>query len=1169
MRRFAFYAVNCFLLPALSLGAGAPNREDRAELNRLSLVTTDDYRPSRHEQNRDFSEITSSFGLAFFGGIYTSTALDLKGDIYTKLSAPEMLRYFPKEAERRKIAERVDTQVRRRFLSEGITNERANAAIRYAVADVGSLLIERVMEKEGVKDAARRAKWSNRLLLPFQACMRETRTYKEGMRCLEAFKKDALYNAGLALGYELVRQEMGAEYLKDQPSNYKSCLRATSPGAEKRVKSCVAKSVQTAALAYGQAKLRETAAKQLKPAAADAVVKRAAPAFRKCLEGAADRAGFAACGDALARQAGADVAREAILANPQMISVVPGAKERAAVAEAGKRTFLACAEKAARGPDGTLRVDACAGPVKMEAARTVALAVIQQNIEKTSDAPAAKQKEMGAGLAAVIKGCWKLEASAEKNSDCLRTGVQKLVRTVGSYRLAQELPPGLLAAEPGFRDELLGQAETCLAGRLKGNLLEMDDVAERAGACTAPLLRAAALKVAAFRLGETLKGKSKDPGLAKRLQKELVEERFARCLGETPDQAKIFVCAGELRRGAGQAVGRALFAENYDEFVTSGGGPAAYKLADGDRGAYLDSLNAGLEKCLAEKAKGDEKAADRGLDACFKASVESLALHLGKLEFRRQVAANLSHAKVNEATLAQSFEKELRACLREKQSAELTDFVKHIDICRARLTKRFTLDLARRELAAAADANVPVTPETKEHRAATLAVLNKNLAACLDTAEGAAGRDACTTELKRQATLALVTDATRGQSRKLLNTGDLPPTRQRELEVEFDACVKKGGDIEVCAQRHVREAAKAIAHLKLHHTMADMLGVDYPKLLARLNAFERDYQTCLDKIPGAVVDAAFIRGTETCAKELEGKGVALSQEYLKNLLVKGRDTPKETALALDTARVVPCLDAIAVQKPFDEKFLERYDPEGTFEIMAKMAGDYINYDAEKAGDDYESVMAQIVTDLQAAGPAAARKKLLTTLIERGMVDQLLKSMIRAEVKKKLDELPDSDRPPAEVAEILLSKALLDKVLAGPAMEKFRPFMAEKILTPLLLEGKSMKAPAQAEAIRLLKNQVADALLESPDFGGLLLQSTVQKKIDSEANWKVTKWLAMKFKGYRTLYWSEARDSEAGKAAESYIREKVIRPQFQGEEMSAEEKAARLKEADRLVKEALK
>ncbi|RZA09305.1 MAG: hypothetical protein EOP11_02155 [Proteobacteria bacterium] len=1170
------YIAACLAHGLPTQAAPAAAREDRSELNKISLISTDGYNP-RQESGREFSEFTSSFGLTFFGGIYASTALDLKGDIYQKLSAPELQRYFPKESERRAIAAKVDSQVHKRYLSGAITNEMANAAIRYAVTDIGTTLINRVLEKEGVSDAGRRAKWANRLLLPFHTCMRETKVYKEGMRCLEAFKKDALLNVGLSLSHELVRQEMGASYSAAVAPAYITCVRAKSPGADARVKSCVAKGVQSAAYLYGQAKLLETAKKQLGEAKAAAVVKRTAPGFKKCLDRAGDKKGFAACGDDLAARAGAEIAKEAILANPQVSQTIRGGQAQKEVAEAGGRAFQACAaglvKNGARGPEGSLNLEACVHPVKMEAGRAVALEVIRQNIQKTSGAPVALQSSMDKEIAGALKACWNVSASEAKNSDCLRSSVQKLVRTLASYRLGQELPAGLVAKDPGLKEKLLQGAEKCLAESLSGNLLQASDVAARVNGCAATLVKEAALKVAAYSLKETISGKSKDAGLAAKLQRELVDGRFAACLGPAPESTKVNECAGELRRAGGSAVGQALFSENYEEFIKAGGGPAAYVTTAAAKTAFLTKVNEGLDQCLSSKAKGEAKAAEAGLNACFKASVGELALHLGNLEFRRQLKENVSRARVNADAMAADFSEALGACLAEKSDAgiALEAFIKHLDVCKLRLTKRFALEIGKRELAAAADENMPETPATKVSRKKILDGLIKNFGTCLDSVKPGAAltQEACTASLKREATESLVIAATRGQSRKQLNTGDLPPLSQQALEAEFTACVDKTKDAEGCAVKHVRGTAKAVAHLKLHHTMADMLGADYPKLIEEFNAMETDFNACLVAIPGAKVDDAFVKSTNACADSLEATGVGFSQRYLKNLLLKTRQSEKAANLSLQAALIVPCLDAIAVQKPFDENFLQKYDPEGTFEIMAKMVGDYINYDADKAGDDYETVMAQVLEDLKSAGPVEARRNLLSTLVKRGMVDQLLKSMIRAEIRKSLSELPAKERLPDEVIDQLLSRELLDKALSGPKMAEFRAHMAEKILQPVLLEGKSMKAPAQAEAIRKMKNDVADALLSSVDFGDLLIKSVVQKQIDNQAGWAITKWFAARFTGLRTLYWSEVRGTPKALAAEAFVREKLLKPRFTGERLSEEENEARATEASALVKEALK
>lgn len=1171
MRLFALGAVFCFFA-SLSV---AHAKADPAELNRIPLIRTDTYDP-RQEQGREFSQFTSSIGISLFGGLYASTALDLKKEIYEKFSAPEIRAYFPSEKERREIAARIDSQVRSRFLSKGLSNETANAAIRYAASDLAGTIVRRVLQSEGIKDPERRGLWANRLLIPFHGCMREARTYKEGMRCMEAFQADAIQNIGLAMSHEMVRQEMGADYAKTSPDSYRRCLKAGQKGASSRVKACVAASVGEAAFGFGQAKLRGVAEAQV-PGRGAAVAARTAPAFKACLAKASTKKGFTACADALTTAGGAEIASEAILANAQVKETFPNEKARKPVAEAGRKEFLACAAaaKAAgkRDESGTLQLEPCAHGVRMEAARRVALEVLRVNIEQTAGAPVAEVARMQKEVAASLASCWKSTAPEEKNSDCLKTAVRKLVATLASYKLDQELPARLLTKAPNIKADLLRTADQCLQEKLKGNLLEGGDVVGNVKSCGGPLLREAALKIASFQMGEVIQGKSQDPELPRRLENKFVQEKFGGCLGPSPDDQTLARCSLDLRRDAGREVAVALFGEQMDKFLESGGGLKAYGLGEDDKKAFLEELLKGHEQCLKSDVKGTNAQAEAGLDACFKSSIEKLASFLAGLEFRRQVQQHMPDAK-NLPKFTDDFLGEFRACLAEKRPAKfpVADYVTNIDACRLRLTKKYTLEMGRRQLAAAFDENLPDEVEgTPEKKRAFVESLTTRFEKCLDKVkpEDYGGREACAADLKHEATRTLVIAATRAQGKKLLNTGELPPAAISALETQYEVCLKKSRDADVCAKNHVQESAKAVAHLKLHHTMADMLGDDYRRFLPTLEKLEADYRACVDVLPIVKISEAYVKAMEACAKDLEDRGVDFSQRYLRDKMVNRRMGEQEKALLLSAAEVVPCLNVLAVPKPFDENFLERFDPEGTFDILAKLAGDYINYDAEKAGDDYEAVLRQLVDDLRAAGPKEARRKLLDALIKRGMVDQLLKSMIRAEIKRALAELPASDRLPDQVVQALLNKDLLDKVMSPELMAKFRPFMAERLLGPVLLEGKSMKAAPQAAAIGTLKSQIADALLASKDFGDLLVASAVQKQIDNKAEWAVTKWLATKFMGYRSLYWKDVRETEKGRKAEEFVRSQVVRPQFTGESVSAEEKARRLAEANRLVEEALK
>ena len=1161
-------------IAASLLGAGMPVAMAES-IQSIPLVTTVHYDP-RQEQGREFSEFTTGIGISLFGGIYANNSLDIKKDIYTKLSSGTMAGYFPNDRERQQIASQIDQEVRSKYFSGGLSNERANAAIQYAASTLSTIVIDRAMEKEGVSDPARRKLWSNRMLQPFQDCMRNARTYKEGTKCLEAFQANSVSNIGLAMSYEMVRQEMGEIYAKDKPAAYRKCLAVERPGAEARVRPCVLAGVRSAAFDYGKAKVSEAARKQV-PGAVDAVVEVVSPAFKTCLAKAAGKDGFSKCGDDFSIQAGSEIAYQAVLQNPQVKRSVAAEADRKKIAADGKKAFLACATDAQRAnkrdKDGMVEIEACGNVVRMAAAKAVALEVLKQNIARTSQAPAAEQAKMQGEVQGVLNACWKNELPEQKNSDCLKTAVLRLVDTLAGARLTKELPAGLLEKQPKIKEELLQVAQTCLIGKLSGNLLQAEDTDKKVDVCASELTKSAALKIASFQILDTVRGKTTDPLVAPRLEKELVQVKFASCLGDAPSTAQITNCSLSLTKDAGLEVAKVLFTEEFNKFVKKSGGLAAYELNETKRDAYLNNLFGSHDECLRSSVKGDASAAAKALDDCFKKSIRSLATYLGGLELARELKIHVPDP-VSLGEMQTAFRKDFGICLDEKKEGKftITDYVAQIDTCSIRLRNVFTSKVARREINAAI---LDIIPETSGPKAEKRSKLERDLIATLDNClekpfeVSADPRAYCTDYLKKDATRVLVIEGARRQAAEVLNSGDAPIAEISGFEANFEACVQKKKDPDGCGKLHIVNVAKAVGHLKLTHLMADMLGNEYTNRNSEIVALEKSLNACLDAIPSTKIDAELRSKVNDCSKDTEARGVAFSQEYLKERLLKPGQNAIQRKVASDLAEIIPCLNGVTPQKPFDERFMWFFDPEGTFDIMAKLAGDYINYDAEKAGDDYLSVIKKLVIDLEAAGPLEARKRLLTSITQRGMVDQLLKSMIRAEIKKSLDNLPAGEQLPAEIKAKLLDRATLDKIMSPEMMARFRPFMAEKILSPVLIDGKSMKAGPQAAAISVLKTQIADALLESKDFGDVLVTGALQQQIDKKASNGVTKWLATKFLGYSTLYWDQVRSSPKGKAAEEYLRNQVLKPQFLGLPLTAEERVARTREASRLVEEALK
>src|SRR5262249_14464876 len=130
----------------------------------------------------------------------------------------------------------------------------------------------------------------------------------------------------------------------------------------------------------------------------------------------------------------------------------------------------------------------------------------------------------------------------------------------------------------------------------------------------------------------------------------------------------------------------------------------------------------------------------------------------------------------------------------------------------------------------------------------------------------------------------------------------------------------------------------------------------------------------------------------------------------------------------------------------------------------------------------------------------------------------------------------------------------------------RPVIEEKILKPVILEGKMLADPGPKAAVTGVTEKVTDSLINASTFGRTIVTSYVQKEMDNERfykNWMVTAW-----RGKGALHWETLRESPKGKIAEDYIKTQIERPMFLGNPLPKEELARRKEEANRLVRDAI-
>lgn len=1160
--------IHCIALIA-ALAAGAPAFA-AGELSSVPLIATKKYDPTR-EQNRGGAEFLSAIGGAV-AGIFVDVPAKIEAEAQSKLATPEMAKYFSSRAEREQIAKRISAEAKRKYLANGTSNKALIQATQFAANEIIRTVVNRVMETEGARDAQRRGLWIEKILAPINSCINASKAYSEATTCLETFQADIGSNLGQAIGYELINQELGPQLARAFPARYVKCLQPEKAGADKRMMGCVLDNVRKSIAGYGKDKALLIAQKEV-PNSAAKIVAATGPAFEKCLSTAKTKDDFRNCADRFSIATGSEIAAEAVRINPQVQKQISGAGLEALVKRT-RENFAACMEnnltENKRDAAGGIETAACANLVRYDAAKVVAYELFRQNIAANVSGSKEEKEKFGTRIYRLLDACWNSSQGEAVNNACLRSTVQQLVSQIADPQLTKELPAPLIAREPRFKEGLLTELRSCLESRLPTNMMEADDTNERVAGCTGKITRAAGLKVAEFQFREILFGRTKDTRLVDRMVNDIIKKDFGNCLGESPVKAVLDRCSIQLRIDAGKGAAEALIPAEVDRFFDSHGGMGAYGLNRTTRTRLIDDYLDAHRTCLdVARRPTDPASADALVDVCFKATIKGLTAKLAHMEFLRSVSAYNAGGQTAWTQTADELARDLKACLGEKDPPQFTlrDFLIQVESCRVRLTTTYTEKVARAQLRDALQKNLPsATAEEKSKQEQLELSLMAPFQQCVGKVEAddAAGVDSCVRTLQKEAILTIATDAARERSKKILNTPNPPPEVQA-LEDAFKKCIRDGTNSDSCAKIYARSMAKFLAGVKMRQSLADVLGKDrYLATLPAAEASEKEFVRCVDKQYNSPLDSAFMDSLDGCSKRLEEDLVGLLQTQFISEMQKNK-SGKAADLSLDLAMAVPCFGDLLPGNPI-ESAIVALDPASFLEDFTKLIGDFINYDVDKAGLDYQAVLSQLAKDMEAAGPVEARNKLMKLLIERGMVDRLLKSMVRARVVENLKTIPKEDKLTPELEAQLLNKETIEKAMSPEVLNELRPIITEKVLKPLLIQGKGMNDAGISAAMRMLEAKVMNKLIESPHFGDLIAQSKIQQSIDSSTN-MFTRFTGWMFAGYKTFTWSEARTKPAGKAAEEYLKQQIIRPRLDGQTIP--DYPARMKKVEEMVREALK
>ncbi|NUM89728.1 MAG: hypothetical protein HUU37_11025, partial [Bdellovibrionales bacterium] len=302
-------------------------------------------------------------------------------------------------------------------------------------------------------------------------------------------------------------------------------------------------------------------------------------------------------------------------------------------------------------------------------------------------------------------------------------------------------------------------------------------------------------------------------------------------------------------------------------------------------------------------------------------------------------------------------------------------------------------------------------------------------------------------------------------------------------------------------------------------------------------------------------------GASRCAERLQSEAVSLVQGRIREWVAEPSDTEVDRRLADLFISGVPCLDGLMPQEEHVSSVAES-SLKATMTVIVKS----LKYDPGKSMEQLPGVLAGLITDLQKLGSEQARRNLVDNLVRSGMLDQIIKSIVRSTLIDTLKSSADALDP--KLVQSLTSRATLDLVFAdAEQMGRLRTMVAKGMLEPMLLQGASLDSPVVTAANNEVKREVSMQLVNSDHFGSAIIGFTVQQKIDAMGGF--TRFFARVLYGENSLDWQKVRATPLGRTAEAYIRDAVLKPKFFQEPISQEEEAIRMAKAEEMVTAAVK
>ncbi len=1151
-----------------------------AELDSISLLT-----PTSYERPSSFSQTMKSKAQA---GIASALNINIEKQVAEKIKPYEkdLAGYFTKPGELDAFVKSVSQEGIKRHLSD-VTDANLVSFYGYLGNNLIGKIADRILEKEGVADSARRALWVNKLTTPFNNCMTKSlNAMYDASHCIDALSASLVPSTGIAIVYELSRANLNsvlpenkrASFNNEQSVAYKACM-AKTKGTATDVKNCALSVMKNGVLKVTDMSLSNTINDKASSKTAAANIKKTVwPAFNTCTNSVGSNPAiktqlsdqFMNCIDDLVSNTGSLIVQDKVTTTPAITSMFPAAEVKKLSVEKSAQFKKCAAEQKAKGAkkDGMLDIGPCENTVTNEITYKVVAETFRDTARTSIKDDKTLATKVGNEGVALIDKCWDNKQTATAREACLKKSIVTYSQSVATIKLDGAIPKAMPGRDNLSKNSVLDLSK-CLDKELPTNISESNDLTKRLGICTGKLTKNVALKVADYQIRDTAKGNLSEKDTDD-LVDSLVSQEFAKCIGDSPDDETLEKCSNALTIKAAKHIAEISFHKEVYAYLESSGGLAALKLDKATVTKFLTDLNKSNRECIDQKVKGP--AMDQ-VNSCIKGSVKKIAYFFGDLKFNQSVGDMYKGRDGDKKLVEDQFKKDLGACLDTKNGKEFSigDYTKNLYTCSDKVAGSTTLTVGEDQINNALNSYLKDRPgvDLKPKREALKAELIGNFKKCMATA---AVQSKCTDSLLKESTKSIVIAYGKVETKAQLNA-DRAPAAIRPVEDAFIACTDSdlAGEalskhLDECTKNFALSFAKELGTLKLNYLLKQTLGtVDYNKQKSAIDDSIAKYTACLDDLKQYKMSEGLTDKLSVCTDGLTGRGLAIVRSNINTWMSSDQKDAATVMLKNEFATFLPCLSALLPASPYTQQLQTNID--SSVKPLAVLLAHYIEYNPDNAKQTLQGIISKLSVDLNdVAKTQQAKIDLLDFLYQSGGLDQFLKAIVRGTVKDAVAGMSEKDVP-ADLKAVLLNKQSFEDIFNTPEGNRIKDAVMEKILKPTLLDNADLKGVAYKANMDAIKENVIRLLVNAPSFGEKAISMTIQGKMNDMGGF--TKFVVKNFIGGKdSLDWEKVRRTPAGIEAEAYIKEQVLIPKFKGDADPEKEKAA-MKKAEDMVTTAVK